>query len=99
MNKSQLVATVAEQADVTKATSNRVIDAFLDAVVSALATGESVNLVNFGTFGVNERAARVGRNPRTGAEVQIAAKKVVKFKPGKPLQEAANTGRYQRRAA
>lgn len=90
MNKSELVDAIATQADLSKAAATRALDATLEAVTSALQKGDSVSLVGFGTFAVKERAARTGRNPKTGDEIQIAAAKVPSFKPGKGLKDAVN---------
>jgi len=90
MNKSELVAAVAESAGLSKAEAGRAVDALTGAVTSALASGDTVALVGFGTFGVKERAARTGRNPQTGAEIQIAAAKIPGMKPGAGLKSAVN---------
>ncbi|MBU0909984.1 MAG: HU family DNA-binding protein [Proteobacteria bacterium] len=88
MNKTELVSAIAESAEITKLAADRALVAFLDAVTNALQKGENVTMVGFGTFSTSERTARAGRNPLTGKEIQIAAKKVVKFKPGKALAES-----------
>ena len=90
MNKSDLVDAVASSADLTKASAARAVDATLDAIGGALGNGDSVSLVGFGTFSVRHRAARDGRNPQTGATIQIAAKNVVKFKAGAELSGSVN---------
>jgi DNA-binding protein HU-beta len=90
MNKSELINTIAEQADLTKADSGRALDAFQKAIENALIAGDSVTLVGFGTFGVKDRAERTGRNPQTGREITIAAAKVPFFKPGKSLKDSIN---------
>jgi DNA-binding protein HU-beta len=90
VNKSELIDAIATNADLPKAAAGRALDAVLDAVTTALQKGDSVSLVGFGTFAVKERAARTGRNPQTGAEIQIAAAKVPSFKPGKGLKDAVN---------
>lgn len=90
MNKSELIDAIAESADLSKASAGRALDAALEAVTGALKGGDSVALVGFGTFSVKERAARTGRNPQTGAEIQIAAAKVPAFKAGKALKDAVN---------
>jgi DNA-binding protein HU-beta len=90
VNKSELIDAIATNADLPKAAAGRALDAMLDAVTSTMQKGESVSLVGFGTFAVKERAARTGRNPQTGAEIQIAAAKVPSFKPGKGLKDAVN---------
>lgn len=90
MNKSELIEKVAESADITKAAAGRVLDSLVSSVTTELSAGGDVVLVGFGTFKVSERAARTGRNPQTGAEIQIAAAKVPSFKAGKALKEACN---------
>ena len=90
MNKTELTDAVAEVADITKADAARALDAVLTTISNTLASGEQVGVVGFGTFLVRERAARVGRNPQTGAEIQIAAATVPAFKPGKALKDAVN---------
>ena len=88
MNKADLVNLMAERADISKAQATKSLDALLDGITKALQDGDKVTLVNFGTFMVAERAARTGRNPRTNQEIQIAAKRVAKFKPGKTLSDS-----------
>ena len=90
MNKSELVEKVAIGADITKASANRAVDAILKTVTGELANGGEVALVGFGAFKVNDRAARKGRNPQTGAEIQIAAVKVPTFKTGKGFKGVIN---------
>ncbi|MCP4954636.1 DNA-binding protein HU [Photobacterium aquimaris] len=90
MNKTQLVDKIAESADISKASAGRALDALIETVTETLKQGDSVALVGFGTFSVRERAARTGRNPQTGAEIQIAAAKVPGFKPGKALKDSVN---------
>ena len=90
MNKSQLIDKIADGADISKAAAGRALDAFIDAVGEALKEGVQVALVGFGTFAVRERAARSGRNPQTGATIEIAAGKVPAFKAGKALKDAVN---------
>jgi DNA-binding protein HU-beta len=87
MNKAELIEAMASDAKLTKADAKRALDAFIGATSKALYKGERVALVGFGSFGVAKRAARKGRNPQTGKEINIAAKKVVKFKPGASLQK------------
>lgn len=87
MNKAELVDAIAEGSGISKADSKRALDAFIDATANALKAGDRVSLVGFGSFSVSERAERKGRNPQTGAEITIAAKKVVKFKAGTELSE------------
>ncbi|MDD5757775.1 MAG: HU family DNA-binding protein [Desulfobulbaceae bacterium] len=88
MNKSELVTAIAENAGITKADASRALQALLESLTTAMTNGDSVSLTGFGSFSVNERAARTGRNPSNGKALKIAAKKVPKFKPGKALKEA-----------
>ena len=88
MNKAELVEEVANQTGLTRKASREAIDAMTSVVTDALARGEKVTLVGFGIFQIMERKARRGRNPQTGETIQIAAKKVPRFKPGKGLKEA-----------
>ncbi|MGQ8365106.1 nucleoid-associated protein HU-beta [Glaciecola sp. 1036] len=90
MNKSQLIDKIAAGADISKAAAGRALDALTDSVTEALKDGDQVVLVGFGTFSVRERAARTGRNPQTGATIQISAAKVPSFKAGKALKDACN---------
>ncbi|GAB2189954.1 HU family DNA-binding protein [Sessilibacter sp. MAH2] len=90
MNKSELIEAIAESADIPKAAAGRALDAMVDAVTTALKDGDQVVLVGFGTFSVKDRAARTGRNPQTGAPIEIAAAKIPSFKPGKALKDAVN---------
>ena len=90
MNKMDLIASVAEKADLTKKDAEKVVSAVLASIEEALAQGEKVQLVGFGTFEIKERAARVGRNPRTGEEIQIAATRAPVFKAGKALKDAVS---------
>lgn len=90
MNKSELIEAIAQEADLTKADAGRALDATVAAITNALAGGDSVALVGFGTFSVKERAARTGRNPQTGKTIQIAASKAPGFKAGKSLKDAVN---------
>jgi len=87
MNKQELVSAMAEKAGLTKADSEKALNAFTASVADALGKGDSVQLVGFGTFSVSARAARSGKNPRTGEKITIAAKKVAKFKAGKALAD------------
>ncbi len=87
MNKAELIDAMAASADLSKADAKKALDAFVDATSNALKGGDRVALVGFGSFSVSERAARTGRNPQTGKEIQIAAKKVVKFKAGADLSK------------
>jgi DNA-binding protein HU-beta len=88
MNKAELIASVAEKTEFTKKDSEKAVGAFLDAIREALAAGEKVQLVGFGTFEIRERAARKGRNPQTGEEINIEAASVPVFKAGKALRDA-----------
>lgn len=90
MNKTELVAAVAEQAEVSKKDAEKALKAFVDVVTDELKKGEKVQLVGFGTFEVSERAAREGRNPQTGETMTIAASKSPKFKAGKALKDLVN---------
>jgi len=85
MNKSDFINKIAADAGITKAQAQNAFNAFIGSAQDALKKGERITLVGFGTFSVNERAARKGRNPKTGAEIKIPKKKIVKFKPGKDL--------------
>jgi len=88
MTKADLVAKIADKANLTKANAERALNAFLDTVESTLVGDGKLTLTGFGTFSVEERKARTGRNPQTGAKIDIPASKVVKFKPGKLLKDA-----------
>jgi DNA-binding protein HU-beta len=88
MNKSDLIEHIAKQADISKAAATRALDAVVGGVKTTLKKSGSVTIVGFGTFAVTKRAARTGRNPRTGAAIKIKAAKVPKFKPGKALRDA-----------
>ena len=90
VNKSQLIEKISEGADISKAAAGRALDSFIGAVTEELQNGEQVALVGFGTFSVRDRAARTGRNPQTGATIQIAAAKIPAFKAGKALKDACN---------
>lgn len=90
MNKNDLVSSVAESAGLSKADAGKAVDAVFDSIKSALSGGGDVRLVGFGTFAVSKRAAREGRNPRTGETIKIPASKQVKFKPGKDLSDGVN---------
>ncbi len=90
MNKSELISVIADAADLTKADSGRALDATITAITESLKNGESVALIGFGIFEVRDRAARSGRNPRTGEAIQIKASKNPAFKSGKALKEAIN---------
>jgi|TARA_B110000305_G_scaffold242106_1_gene319959 DNA-binding protein HU-beta len=90
VNKSELIDVIATDAGLSKADAGKALDATLSAVTGALKGGDSVSLVGFGTFQVKDRAARSGRNPQTGATIQIKAAKVPGFKAGKALKDAVN---------
>jgi len=90
MNKSELISAISEASDLTKADSGRALDATIAAITESLKNGEPVALIGFGTFEVRDRAARSGRNPRTGESIQIKASKNPAFKAGKALKEAVN---------
>jgi DNA-binding protein HU-beta len=90
VNKSELIDAIADSADISKAAAGRALDATVEAVKKALKKGEMVTLVGFGSFYVGTRAARTGRNPRTGASIKIKAAKVPKFRAGKGLKDALN---------
>jgi len=89
-NKAELIEAIAAEAKITKADAKRALDAFVTTTTKALKKGERVALVGFGSFAVSKRAARKGRNPQTGKEIKIAAKKVVKFKAGAELSGVVN---------
>ena len=90
MNKSELIEHIARQADISKAAAARALEAVIGGVKTTLKKNNSVSLVGFGTFSVSKRAARTGRNPRTGAAIKIKSAKVPKFRPGKALRDALN---------
>lgn len=90
MNKSELIDQIAKSAEISKAAAGRALDAAVGAVKAALKKGDMVTMVGFGTFYVGKRAARNGRNPRTGATIKIKAAKVPKFRAGKALKDAVN---------
>jgi len=89
-NRQTLISAIAYRAEIDEETAERVLDTIQDSVVEALQRGESVSLVGFGTFLVRDRAARTGRNPQTGASIQIDAKRVPAFKVGKALKDSLN---------
>ena len=91
MNKTELIDAIAAAADLPKASAGRALDAVVDSISAALQKGDQVALVGFGTFSVKHRAARAGRNPQTGATIQIAAANVPGFKAGKALKAAVNS--------
>lgn len=90
MNKAQLIDAIAEGSGLTKADSKKALEAFTKSVEGTLKSGDKIVLIGFGTFSMSERSARTGRNPQTGKEIQIPAKKVVKFKAGSELSDAVN---------
>jgi DNA-binding protein HU-beta len=90
MTKQELVSKIAEDAGISKKAAEDALNSFIGSVKKALSSGGSVSLVGFGTFGVSKRSARTGRNPQTGAEIKIPARKVPTFKAGKGLKEAVN---------
>ena len=90
MNKSELIDAIAASANISKAVAGRALDAVISSITGALKNGEQVVMVGFGTFSVRERAARTGRNPQTGAPIQIAAARIPSFKAGKALKDAVN---------
>lgn len=90
MNKTELIEHISLKADLSKADAARALDAFIGAVQTTLKNDGTVTLVGFGTFAVSERAARTGRNPRTGEEIKIEEARIPKFRPGKALKDAVN---------
>ena len=90
MNKNDLISSVAEASGLTKIDAGRAVDGVFNSIASALASGDDVRIVGFGSFSVANRAASTGRNPRTGEEIQIPASKQPKFKAGSPLKDAVN---------
>ncbi len=90
MNKSELIQAVADYAGISKSTAGKAVDAVIDNIKKSLAKNDAVTLIGFGTFSVRERAARTGRNPRTGERLEIKAAKVPIFKAGKALKDAVN---------
>ena len=90
MNKSELIEHIAQQADISKAAAGRALEAVIGGIQASLKKGDNVSLLGFGTFAVSTRAARTGRNPRTGESVDVDAKRVPHFKPGKELRERLN---------
>ena len=90
MNKTELIEAIANESGLTKRDAEKALSAFADTVTSAMKNGDKVQLVGFGTFEVSKRAARTGRNPRTGETVEIAASATPKFKAGKALKNAVN---------
>lgn len=90
MNKAELIAIVAKESNISAAAAGRVIDAMTGSITGSLQAGEAVQLIGFGTFKVNKRAARSGRNPQTGKEIKIAARNAPAFAAGKTLKDAVN---------
>ena len=90
MNKAELVEAIAEAADLPKAAAGRALDGMIDTITKALQDGDTVSVIGFGSFVVRDRAARSGRNPKTGETIQIAASKSPAFKAGKALKDAVN---------
>jgi DNA-binding protein HU-beta len=90
MNKAELVEKIANDADISKATADRVLSATIEQIIKAVTKGDDVQLIGFGTFKSGYRAARVGRNPATGAEIKIPAAKTAKFSAGKAFKDAVN---------
>ena len=90
MNKTELIEHIAAKSDISKAAATRALTSLIEAVKKTLKKGDTVTLVGFGTFSVSKRAARMGRNPRTGAALKIKAAKVPRFKAGKGLKDALN---------
>jgi len=88
MTKAEIVDKIAKGAELTKAQAEKAAAIFMDSIVDALKSGDKVTFVGFGVFSVSEKAARIGRNPQTGAEIKIPAKMAIKFKAGKPFVEA-----------
>jgi DNA-binding protein HU-beta len=93
MNKAELIDAIASGAKITKADAGRALDATIESIYKALKKGDRIGLVGFGSFSVAKRAARIGRNPQTGKEIKISAKKVVKFKAGSELAGSVNKGK------
>ena len=90
MNKGDLIVKVAQDCELSKAAAEKALNSVMDAISEAVSAGDKVTLIGFGTFSVAERAAREGRNPQTGKKIKIPAKKIVKFKAGSKLVDAAN---------
>jgi len=88
MNKSQLIDVMAAKAGLTKADAKKALDAFIEATGEALKSGDRIALIGFGSFSITKRSARTGRNPQTGAEINIPAKSIIKFKPGSELADS-----------
>lgn len=90
MNKTELVEAMADAADISKAAAGRALEGMVEAITNAVKNGDTVSVIGFGTFSLRERAARTGRNPKTGAEIQIPASKSPAFKAGKAFKDAVN---------
>jgi len=90
MNKAELIDAIASESGLSKADAKRALDGFVSATSAALKSNDRISLVGFGSFSVSERSARTGRNPQTGKEIQIGAKKVIKFKAGSELTDKIN---------
>jgi len=90
MNKSELIDAMADSADISKAAAGRALDGLIDTITNAVKNNDSVSIVGFGTFLLRERAARTGRNPKTGMAIEIAASKAPAFKAGKGFKDAVN---------
>ncbi len=90
MNKSELIEAMADSADISKAAAGRALDGMIDAITQAVKNNDTVSIVGFGTFLLRERAARTGRNPKTGSTIEIAASKAPAFKAGKAFKDAVN---------
>lgn len=90
MNKTELIEAMADAADISKAAAGRALEGMIDAITKAIKEGDTVSIVGFGTFTLRERAARAGRNPKTGETIQIAASKSPAFKAGKAFKDAVN---------
>jgi DNA-binding protein HU-beta len=90
MNKTELIDAIADSADISKAAAGRALDGMIDAITNAVKNNDTVSIVGFGTFMLRERAARTGRNPKTGMAIEIAASKSPAFKAGKGFKDAVN---------
>ena len=90
MNKSELIEAMADSADISKAAAGRALDGLIDAITQAVKNNDTVSIVGFGTFLLRERAARTGRNPKTGGTIEIAASRAPAFKAGKAFKDAVN---------
>jgi len=90
MNKTELIEAMAESADISKAAAGRALEGMVEAITNTVKSGDTVSVIGFGTFSLRERAARTGRNPKTGAEIQIPASKSPAFKAGKAFKDAVN---------